>query len=244
MDSRATTSRWLTCVKQDWEEKRIGTGGASHWLHVPAALPLIPVTKIVRFLAGDVGGEAAHLAHLAHLSGAKSAHVVSANTTPPMRPEDQPEAPSGPWRAASVFTMGAVGLLCKGFLKGLSTVETHGMDKFLRLLDEREDPAKRERGLITGMPSKARACSGDGLGLTRSQSQTTFPCTLARHDFGLARKARDCAHAIGTEWTIQSYGAYFLLVTCSIRTICDGDSEVMIYVLRTSAFALDCASHG
>jgi monolysocardiolipin acyltransferase len=45
--------------------------------------------------------------------------------------------------------MGAVGLLCKGFLTGLSTVETHGMEGFLRLLDEREDPASRERGLIT-----------------------------------------------------------------------------------------------
>jgi len=68
-----------------------------------------------------------------------------------MRPEEQPEAPSGPWRAASAFTMGAVGLLCKGFLNGLSKVETHGMDGFLKLLDEREDPAQRERGLITGM---------------------------------------------------------------------------------------------
>ncbi|EOA83178.1 uncharacterized protein SETTUDRAFT_164626 [Exserohilum turcica Et28A] len=45
--------------------------------------------------------------------------------------------------------MGAVGLLCKGFLAGLSRVETHGMDDFLKLLDEREAPAKRERGLIT-----------------------------------------------------------------------------------------------
>ncbi|KAL1796603.1 hypothetical protein ACET3X_005143 [Alternaria dauci] len=66
-----------------------------------------------------------------------------------MRPEEQPEAPSGPWRAASVFTMGAVGLLCKGFLTGLSKVETHGMEGFLKLLDEREDPASRDRGLIT-----------------------------------------------------------------------------------------------
>lgn len=66
-----------------------------------------------------------------------------------MRPEDQPEAPSGSWRAASMITMGAVGLLCKGFLAGLSKVETHGMNEFLQLLDQREDPAKRERGLIT-----------------------------------------------------------------------------------------------
>jgi monolysocardiolipin acyltransferase len=69
----------------------------------------------------------------------------------PMRPEEQPEAPSAPWRAASAFTMGAVGLLCRGFLLGLSSVETHGMDGFLKLLDEREDVGRRERGLITGM---------------------------------------------------------------------------------------------
>ena len=88
--------------------------------------------------------------------GAKSSHVAVNPTTTPMRPEEQPEAPSGPWRAASVFTMGAVGLLCKGFLTGLSKVETHGMEGFLKLLDEREDPASRERGLITGMPLQSR----------------------------------------------------------------------------------------
>jgi monolysocardiolipin acyltransferase len=67
-----------------------------------------------------------------------------------MRPDEQPDAPSGPWRAASAFTMGAVGLLCKGFL-GLNKVETHGMDDFLKLLDERKDIVGRDRGLITGM---------------------------------------------------------------------------------------------
>lgn len=66
-----------------------------------------------------------------------------------MRPEEQPEAPSGPWRAASTFTMAAVSLLCKGFLSGFNTVETHGMDEFLRLLDERQDVAGRSRGLLT-----------------------------------------------------------------------------------------------
>ncbi|KAH7076213.1 hypothetical protein FB567DRAFT_535715 [Paraphoma chrysanthemicola] len=66
-----------------------------------------------------------------------------------MRPEEQPEAPSAPWRAASAFTMGAVGMLCKSFLAGLSRVETHGMEGFLKLLDEREDVGARERGLLT-----------------------------------------------------------------------------------------------
>ena len=70
------------------------------------------------------------------------------------RPE-APEAPSAPWRAASVFTMGAVGLLCKGFL-GLNKIETHGMERFLRLLDERQEPKDRERGLITGMRLQSR----------------------------------------------------------------------------------------
>ncbi|KAL6705486.1 Lyso-phosphatidylcholine acyltransferase [Coniothyrium glycines] len=66
-----------------------------------------------------------------------------------MRPEEQPEAPSLPWRAASTFLMGAVGLLCKGFLGGLNKVETHGMDDFLKLLDEREDVDARQKGLLT-----------------------------------------------------------------------------------------------
>jgi monolysocardiolipin acyltransferase len=68
-----------------------------------------------------------------------------------MRPDEQPAAPSAPWRAASAFTMGAVGLLCKGFLSGLSRVETHGMEDFLQLLDEREQVEGRQKGLITGM---------------------------------------------------------------------------------------------
>jgi monolysocardiolipin acyltransferase len=45
--------------------------------------------------------------------------------------------------------MGAVGVLCRGFLLGLSNLETHGLDNFLELLDEREDVEGRERGLIT-----------------------------------------------------------------------------------------------
>ena len=54
------------------------------------------------------------------------------------------------------MTMGAVGLLCKGFLSGLSKVETHGMEDFLQLLDEREDVEGRQKGLVTGMRSAGR----------------------------------------------------------------------------------------
>lgn len=85
---------------------------------------------------------------LAHL---QSFHAFPTSATHPMRPEEQPEAPSAPWRAASSFVMGAVGVLCSGFLKGLSQLEVHGMDEFLKLLDERENIENRERGLITGM---------------------------------------------------------------------------------------------
>lgn len=88
---------------------------------------------------------------------------------------EAPEAPSAPWRAASVFTMGAVGLLCKGFL-GLNKIETHGMDRFLKLLDKRQDPKERERGLITGMRLESWQGGAPG-GLTERQCQITSPCT-------------------------------------------------------------------
>ncbi|KAF2804005.1 uncharacterized protein BDZ99DRAFT_426178 [Mytilinidion resinicola] len=66
-----------------------------------------------------------------------------------MRPEEQPASPSLPWRTSSVFTMAVVGLLSRGFLYGLSRTETHGLDRFLKLLDERKDVEGRQRGLVT-----------------------------------------------------------------------------------------------
>ncbi|KAF2477356.1 uncharacterized protein BDR25DRAFT_249267 [Lindgomyces ingoldianus] len=66
-----------------------------------------------------------------------------------MRPDEQPPTPSRQWRAASIFTMGAVGVLCRGFLFGLSNTEVYGMREFLELLDERENVEGRRRGLIT-----------------------------------------------------------------------------------------------
>ena len=67
-----------------------------------------------------------------------------------MAPEEQPAAPSLPWRCGSVAVMGVVGLLSRGFLAGLSNLEVNGMDKFLQLLDERKDVQGRQRGLVTG----------------------------------------------------------------------------------------------
>lgn len=75
-------------------------------------------------------------------------------------PDEQPAAPSWQWQTASKYTMGAVGALCRGFLLRLSTTEVHGLDRFLELLDERENVEERERGLITGM----WACRGRLIG--------------------------------------------------------------------------------
>lgn len=48
--------------------------------------------------------------------------------------------------------MGLTGTVSKGFLNGLNEVQTTGLDNFVKLLDSREDPFQRQRGLITGMP--------------------------------------------------------------------------------------------
>ncbi|KAK7953615.1 Bctaz1 [Apiospora saccharicola] len=59
------------------------------------------------------------------------------------------EQPSLPWRMSSSIVLGATCMLSRGFLYGLNTVETKGLDRFLEILDKRKDVDKRERGLIT-----------------------------------------------------------------------------------------------
>ncbi|KAI9670063.1 MAG: hypothetical protein M1817_004543 [Caeruleum heppii] len=61
----------------------------------------------------------------------------------------QPVAPSLPWRLSSSVVMGVTGALCRTFLHGANRTEVHGLDGFLRVLDERQDIEGRERGLIT-----------------------------------------------------------------------------------------------
>ena len=59
--------------------------------------------------------------------------------------------PSLQWRSASTATIALVGLACKSFLKiGVKKTETHGLENFIKVLDERQDVEKRERGLLTG----------------------------------------------------------------------------------------------
>ena len=63
--------------------------------------------------------------------------------------DDPPESPSLPWRVSSSIVMGVSGFLARVFYTGLNSVEVHGLDKFLDLLDRRKDIEGRERGLLT-----------------------------------------------------------------------------------------------
>lgn len=60
-----------------------------------------------------------------------------------------PERPDLGSRAGSVLVMGAVGILVRSFMYGLSRPQVNGLDKFLELLDERRNVNERQRGLIT-----------------------------------------------------------------------------------------------
>ena len=49
--------------------------------------------------------------------------------------------------------MGVAGFLTRTFMYGLNSMETHGLDGFLNLVNERQDIDRRQRGLITGESS-------------------------------------------------------------------------------------------
>ncbi|KAF2456470.1 hypothetical protein BDY21DRAFT_372560 [Lineolata rhizophorae] len=70
-----------------------------------------------------------------------------------MRPDEVPPPPptgaSLASRAASTLVMGLSGLLCRTFLFGACKVEVHGLDNFLKVLDERKNVNGREKGLLT-----------------------------------------------------------------------------------------------
>lgn len=61
------------------------------------------------------------------------------------------DCPSVPWRAMSNATMWGVAGLCRAFLSCLSYAEIHGGEAFMALLDSRQDPSQRSKGLITGI---------------------------------------------------------------------------------------------
>ncbi|KAB5569979.1 acyltransferase-like protein [Coniochaeta sp. 2T2.1] len=57
--------------------------------------------------------------------------------------------PSLPWRMASSLVLGVSSCISKTFLFGLNKTEVYGLQRFLEMVDDREDPAKRTKGLIT-----------------------------------------------------------------------------------------------
>ncbi|OTA60293.1 acyltransferase [Hypoxylon sp. EC38] len=59
------------------------------------------------------------------------------------------QQPSLSWRMTSSIVMGLTATLCRGFLYGLNSVEVIGLERFLDILDKRQDVEKRQRGLIT-----------------------------------------------------------------------------------------------
>ena len=61
-----------------------------------------------------------------------------------------PNQPSLPWRIGSSVTIGAVGAFCRTFLYGLNDSQVVGLDRFLKVLEERRDVGARTRGLLTG----------------------------------------------------------------------------------------------
>ena len=66
-----------------------------------------------------------------------------------------PSQPSLPWRAGSACIMGISGSLSRLIMFGTNSTEIHGLDGFLKLLDERKDVEKRKRGLITSKFSRS-----------------------------------------------------------------------------------------
>ena len=66
-----------------------------------------------------------------------------------------PSQPSLPWRVGSACIMGISGSLSRLIMYGTNSIEVHGLDGFLKLLDERKDVEKRTRGLITSKFSRS-----------------------------------------------------------------------------------------
>jgi monolysocardiolipin acyltransferase len=63
--------------------------------------------------------------------------------------QERPYEPPLSHRVPSALTIGIVGFMCRAFLYAFSRTETEGLEPFLRILDERKDASRRERGLIT-----------------------------------------------------------------------------------------------
>ncbi|KAK4169304.1 putative lysophosphatidylcholine acyltransferase [Cladorrhinum sp. PSN259] len=59
------------------------------------------------------------------------------------------QRPSLSMRMKSSMIMGITGFISRSFLYGFNRVEVSGLQRFMELLDSRQDPEKRQRGLLT-----------------------------------------------------------------------------------------------
>jgi len=62
-----------------------------------------------------------------------------------------PDLSSLSWRIRATAVIAFTGIASKIFLYGLNRTEVQGLDEFVKILEERRDPAGRERGLLTGL---------------------------------------------------------------------------------------------
>lgn len=77
------------------------------------------------------------------------------------------------------MTMGLTGGVSKLFLNAFNSVETVGLDNFLKLVESRNDPYERQRGLITGTHARTHARTASHLVLISYvfvQSAITSQC--------------------------------------------------------------------
>lgn len=63
--------------------------------------------------------------------------------------QQAPHSPNLGARIASIMIMGLTGVISRTFLYGFNDIEVKGLDRFKALLDSREEPERRERGLLT-----------------------------------------------------------------------------------------------
>lgn len=59
--------------------------------------------------------------------------------------------PNGLIRGSSATVIGLTTTISKVFLNGFNSLETVGLENFLKVLKERDNPFERQRGLLTGM---------------------------------------------------------------------------------------------
>ncbi len=98
-----------------------------------------------------------------------------------MASPNQPTSPSLPWRMGSSVIMGMTGSISRAFLFGFNSTNVEGLDNFLETLNDRADVDGRQRGLITGEPSKNSSPSASIDCLFDFQFQTMSVCTYVPH---------------------------------------------------------------